>query len=109
MRSLWGAFPTNLCCHARVCWGEEALAGADATKSHHVTCEVVGKSLTMPNGSITTMFECVGGKGVVTYSYQQHTKMEAQYALICIPVYMLIRLSGWRLFDGWLKACVPLP
>ena len=85
------------------------MAGADATKSHHVACEVIGKSLTMPNGSITAMFERVGGKGAVTYSYQQHTKTEAQYALICIPVYMLIRLSVRRLFDGWLKVCVPSP
>ena len=99
----------NLRCHARVCWGEEVMAGADATKSHHVAREVVGKSLTMPNGSITAMFERVGGKGAVTYLCQQHTKTEAWYVLICIPVYMLIRLSVQRLFDGWLKACVPLP
>ena len=99
----------NLRCHARVCWGEEVMAGADATKSHHVACEVIGKSLTMPNGSITAMFECVGGKGAVTYSCQQHTKTEAWYVLICIPVHMLIRLSVRRLFNGWLKACVPLP
>jgi len=45
------------------------MAGADATKSHHVTCEVVGKSLTIPNGSITAMFKCVGAKGAVMYSY----------------------------------------
>lgn len=102
-----GKSTSNLHCHAKICWGERAVAGADAAKSHDTACEIVGKSLRMPDGSITAMFECVKGKGKVTYSHKQHTKTEAWYTLICIPVYMLIKLSVRRLFDRWPKACIP--
>ena len=44
---------SNLCHHAKIYWGEEAVAAADAAKLHNVACEVVEKSLGMPDGSIT--------------------------------------------------------
>ena len=101
-----GKSTSNLRHHAKLCWGDEVVTGADATKSYGAAREIVGKSLGMPDGSITAMFERVNGNGKVTYSHRQHTKTEAQYALICIPVHMLIKLSVRRLFNGWLKACV---
>jgi len=102
-----GKSTCNLRRHVKVCWGEEAVAGADAAKSHGAAREIVAKSLRMPDGSITAMFERVNGKGTVMYSHRQHTSTEARYALICIPVHMLIKLLVRRLFDGWPKTCVP--
>jgi uncharacterized protein YbaA (DUF1428 family) len=79
---------SNLHRYAKICWGKKAVVGADATKSHGAAHEVVERSLEIPDGSITAMFECVKGKGKgkVMYSHRQHTKTEAQYALICLPV-----------------------
>jgi hypothetical protein len=77
-----GKSTSNLHRHAKTCWGEEAVVGADAAKSHGATHEVVEKSLMMLDGSITAMFECVKGNGKVTYSHKQHTKTEARYTLI---------------------------
>lgn len=82
-----GTSTSNLHHHAKICWGEEAVAGADAAKSHGATREIVERSLEMPDGSLTAMFERVKGKGKVTYSHRQHTKTEARYALVCLPVH----------------------
>ena len=48
-----GTLTSNLCHHAKIYWGEKAVAAADAAKLHNVACEVVEKSLGMPDGSIT--------------------------------------------------------
>jgi hypothetical protein len=85
-----GKSTSNLRRHAKICWGEEAIAGADAAKSHGAAHEIVEKSLGMPDGSITAMFERVKGKGKVTYSHKQHTRTESRYALIDLPIHMLI-------------------
>jgi hypothetical protein len=102
-----GKSTSNLCRHGKICWGEEAVAGADAARSHGAARKIVEKSLRMLDGSIVAMFEHVKGKGKVTYSHKQHTKTEAQYVPICLPVHMLIKSSVQRLFDGWPKVCVP--
>ena len=86
-----GKSTSNLRRHAKICWGEEAVAGADAAKSHGAAREIVEKSSRMPDGSITAMFERVKGKGKVTYSHKQHTKTESRYAPIrCLLIHMLI-------------------
>jgi len=76
-----GTSTSNLRRHAKICWGKEAVAAADAAKLHGAAREVVEKSLGMPDGSITAMFERIKGNGIVTYSHKQHTKAEARYAL----------------------------
>ena len=75
---------SNLRCHGKNCWGEKAIAAADATGLHGAACEIIDKSLRMLNGSIIAMFERVKGRGKVTYSHQQHTKTEARYVPICL-------------------------
>jgi hypothetical protein len=82
-----GKSTSNLRRHAKLCWGEDVVAGADASRLHGAAREIVEKSLRMPDRSITAMFERVKGKGAVSYSHRQHTKTESRYAL----VYLLIR------------------
>jgi hypothetical protein len=72
--------------------------GVDATKVHGAACEVVERSLGMPDRSITAMFERIkdnttGKSGKVVYSHKQHTKTEVQYACISLPTYTLIKLT----------------
>jgi hypothetical protein len=85
-----GKSTSNLRRHAKICWGEEAVAGADTVKSHGATRQIVEKSLRMRDGSIAVMFKSLKGKGKVTYSHRQHTKTEARYNLVCFPIHMLM-------------------
>ncbi|KAI9448957.1 hypothetical protein BJY52DRAFT_1094684, partial [Lactarius psammicola] len=68
---------SNLCQHARVCWGDEALAAADQTHDVKTACEAL-RNHNSKNGSITAAFKHVG-TGRVTYSHHQHTRIEARY------------------------------
>ena len=70
------------------------MAGVDAVKSHGAAHEIIEKSLRMPDGSITAMFEHVKGRGKVMYSHKQHTKTESQYALIHLSIYMFISIGS---------------
>ncbi|KAH9008685.1 hypothetical protein EDB83DRAFT_2173798, partial [Lactarius deliciosus] len=65
---------SNLRRHAKFCWGEEALAAADAARNVKTACKVL-RNYKGVNGSITAAFKRVG-KGKVTYSHRQHTKIE---------------------------------
>jgi len=76
-----GKSTSNLRRHAKICWGENIVAAADAARQHGAAREIVEKSLKMPDRSITAMFELVKGTGKVTYSYKQHTRTESRYAL----------------------------
>ena len=67
---------SNLRKHAKICWGEEAVAAADDTKDVHAAREALGK-LGSVDGSITAAFERVA-KSKVTYSHRQHTTAEAR-------------------------------
>ena len=69
----------NLRKHAKVCWGDEALAAADATGNIDAAREVLIKS-NIRDGSITSEFERIG-KGKVTFSTRQHTKAEMRCEL----------------------------
>jgi hypothetical protein len=70
---------SNLRRHARLCWGEEALAAADETRDVKTAREALGNHKGL-NRSITAAFKRVG-TGKVSYSHRQHTKIEARYVL----------------------------
>jgi len=68
---------SNLRHHVKNCWGEDCLSAADQV------CDVKTLRQTLnnhkpSNGLLTTAFEWLG-KGVVTYSHCQHTKIKARY------------------------------
>ena len=58
---------SNLRKHAKICWGEEAVAAADATRDANAAREALGK-LKNTDGSITAAFERIA-KGKVLYSH----------------------------------------
>jgi hypothetical protein len=62
------------------CWGEEALHAADSAVTADVAREKVVQSLNL-SGSIAVSF-ARKGKGTVTYSNRQHTKMETRTELV---------------------------
>ncbi|KAF8148658.1 hypothetical protein B0H34DRAFT_636900, partial [Crassisporium funariophilum] len=68
----------NLCKHAKICWGEEAVAAADLTRDARAAREALGK---VKDSSITLAFERIA-KGKVIYSHRQHTTTEAWYSLM---------------------------
>ena len=63
---------SNLCKHAKACWGEEAIAVADNAHDMDAAHENM-----IRDGSIAAEFQWIG-KGKTTYSMRQHTKAEAQ-------------------------------
>ncbi|KDR67834.1 hypothetical protein GALMADRAFT_79372 [Galerina marginata CBS 339.88] len=65
----------NLRKHAKVCWGEDAVAAADDTKDVRAAREALGL-MKNANRSITAVFKRIG-KDKITYSHRQHTKTEA--------------------------------
>ena len=67
---------SNLRRHAKLCWGEEAVAAADGTRDVNTAREAL-KSVKTVNGSITAAFQRIG-KGKEVYSHRQHTKIEAR-------------------------------
>lgn len=62
--------------HAKICWGAETVAAADATRDLNGARHVLAQSK-LKDGSITAEFERIG-KEKITYSHRQHTKMEAR-------------------------------
>jgi hypothetical protein len=68
---------SNLRKHAKICWGEEVVAAADATKDVQAAREALGK---YKDSSITAAFKRVA-KNQVTYSYRQHTTAETRYVI----------------------------
>jgi hypothetical protein len=67
----------NLRKHARQCWGEEILLGADTCGDIETAREALGKAKKQIDGSITTAFERKG-KGKVTFSHHQHDKTQTR-------------------------------
>ena len=67
---------SNLRKHAKICWGDEAVAAADNTGNVLAAREAL-KNMPSVNSSITDAFERVA-KGKVTYSHRQHTTTEAR-------------------------------
>jgi hypothetical protein len=71
---------SNLRRHARICWSDEAVEAADATRDVK-TAHTALQNLKSTNGSITAAFQRVG-EGKVLYSHRQHTKTEARYVIL---------------------------
>jgi hypothetical protein len=69
---------SDLCKHAKVCWGEETVAAADQTRDINATRDALGKS---KNGSITEAFEHFA-KTNVTCSHRQHTPTGTRWVFI---------------------------
>ena len=67
---------SNMRKHAKICWGADTVAAADATRDLDTAREVLAKSR-LKDDSITAAFERIGKKAV-TYSHRQHTKTEAR-------------------------------
>ena len=73
---------SNLRKHAKVCWGDETVAAADATRDIDAAREILIKS-NIRDGTITTEFQRIG-KGKVSFSTRQHTKVETRYVLLSL-------------------------
>ena len=67
---------SNLRKHAKICWGEAAVASADMTRNVQAAREALGKMKSV-DSSITDAFQRAA-KGNVTYSHRQHTTTEAR-------------------------------
>ena len=66
---------SNLRCHAKACWGDEAVATADDTWDVMAAHDALANHKGV-DGSITAVFQRIG-KGGITYSHCQHTRAEA--------------------------------
>jgi hypothetical protein len=71
---------SNLRKHAKVCWGDDAIAAADTTYNVDAAREILLKS-DKRDGSITAEFQRIG-KGKVSFSTRQHTKTEARSVFV---------------------------
>jgi hypothetical protein len=74
---------SNLRKHAKICWGEEAVAAADNTKDIKAAREALGKMKNV-DGSITAVFETITKGGKVTYSHRQLNRTESRYGFLLI-------------------------
>jgi len=69
-------------CHAKVCWGAEAIEAANGTQDKDAALRAL-ENLETNNGSIVAAFQQVS-EGKPIYDICQHSKNEARYALpIC--------------------------
>ena len=71
----------NLRKHARLCWGDEILRGADDCGDLESARKGLDKARKLQDGSITTSFERKG-KGKVTFSHRQHTKAQTRFVVL---------------------------
>jgi hypothetical protein len=77
----------NLRKHARQCWGDEILRGADACGDLDTTREGLEKAQKKSDGSLTVAFGWKG-EGRVTYSHRQHTRSQTRF----VPIDLVIVL-----------------
>jgi len=98
----------NLRKHARVCWGEEILSGADACGDHDIARKGLDKAKKLQDRSITTSFERQG-KGKLTFSHRQHTKIQTRFVVILqLFIYLILYGPEPKSFVGCRKAIDPL-
>lgn len=71
----------NLRKHARVCWGDEILRGADACADLDGAQYGLDRAKRQKDGTITAAFER-NGKGKVSYSHRQHDKTQTRFVMI---------------------------
>jgi hypothetical protein len=90
----------NLRKHARLCWGEDILLGADTCGDIDSTREALGRAKKLKDGSITTAFERKG-KGEVMFSHRQHDKPQTRFVVIkTYLVDLMYDLVGSKLYAG---------
>lgn len=70
---------SNLCWHAKMCWGEETVTLADNTRNANTAHEALSHNPKL-DGSITSVFQHMA-KGNIMYSHRQHTKLEAWHVI----------------------------
>ncbi len=71
----------NLRKHARICWGDEVLQGAQACANLDSAREGLRNAKKQRDGSLTAAFEWKG-KGKLTFSHRPHTKAETRFVTI---------------------------
>jgi hypothetical protein len=64
-----------------MCWGDGILSGADACGDRNSARKGLDKAKKLQDGSITTSFEREG-KGKLTFSHRQHTKVQTRFVMI---------------------------
>lgn len=67
----------NMRKHAKVCWGDEAVAAADGTGSA-INARAALEKMRKKDGSITAAFER-SATSKITFSHRQHTTIESRY------------------------------
>ncbi|KIM36852.1 hypothetical protein M413DRAFT_52502, partial [Hebeloma cylindrosporum] len=77
---------SGLCRHATKCFGAAAVETADETRDLDAAREVMAKTK-LHDGTITAEFQRIAGKGKVSYSHRQHTKMESSLMKTGQPEY----------------------
>jgi len=77
----------NLRKHARQCWGDDVLLGADTCGDIATAREALSRATKLKDGSITTAFERKE-KGKVTFSHHQHNTTQTRL----VPVDLLYSL-----------------
>lgn len=75
---------SNLRKHAKVCWGSDAVAAADATRDVEAARAALIRS-GVRDGNITAEFERIG-KGKISFSTIQHTRTETRFVSINLPI-----------------------
>jgi hypothetical protein len=105
---------SNLWKHVKNCWGKEALHAAESAKDIKEARENVVNSLNC-SGLITASFAQTG-KGNVTYSNRQHTKVEARTELVCwvaesLRPFWIVDVHGFQCLmkTGQLQYYLPSP
>ena len=71
----------NLRKHARLCWGDENVLGADACGNLDNARDGLDNAKKLKDGSITAAFDRKG-KGNVTFSIRQHDKVQTRSVAI---------------------------
>jgi hypothetical protein len=94
---------SNLRRHAKLCWGDEVVAAADTTGNLAVARSAMSKQKGA-NGLITAAFDKEKKGGKPTYSYRQHTKVEARYVRTVRPPWMVHEMIWFRAeFVRWVS------
>lgn len=69
----------NLRKHAKLCFGDDVLQDADATRDVSKTREILAKNPeNLRDGSLSSMLQSHAKTKKVTYSHRQHTKTETK-------------------------------
>ncbi|KAK0458631.1 uncharacterized protein EV420DRAFT_1252545, partial [Desarmillaria tabescens] len=79
----------NMRKHIRSCWGTDVLDMADNIENLESARRLVKAH--QNNRTITSMFECLKGKGAVTYSHHAHTKTE-----MCLRPFNIVKDHGFN-------------